>query len=756
MKPWQRRLIAICVALTPVIAGLGVYIYVQRRALHREIAAPPKPEAPPDLEKLRPAFTSGLDAIRRGDGPTAVRQFSSFKFGRRAVEEYRLYFLASAYQFNGDRRSARLTLARLWSHPPHFANWEDISLNLGNYYSDLGDWDNAIAVYRGIASRTDRSPVAAAARWQLINTGFAAGDSKLVYDAAHDIVVKSPRAPQAVDAIAILRALTSLSPTEPLKLTDAERLQRAVSLMRDGDPKDALTELNALEASTPPPDLRLPVQLNRGLTLSQLHRYEDSNKLLEPMAAGPFKFAIPAMYNASKNYRALAAAINPMVNKTIIVKQRVGSIRVPAKATKKAVVKPRFANVKKTIQVVDPAKKAKKDEYERLSAERLHDLLSLPLADEVRIEVLNTLIAIAESKNDDALEEKLIADLAMLDPSQEAGLQHFWAKAWDAFLRGDLPAADQLLTFIRDTYRNPNVKRQAAYWLARTMERQGLAEEAAALYRSLADAPYADLYVLYCQAHGAPHQDPDISPLKMEKPDWPEIAEKDMPSELRLAYELTGLTDARDARLEIQKNLRRSNQQYADALLADLYNSNGEMLLMMRSARRAFPQLASVEQDVVPAYFLKMYYPMKYKDAIVTNAQKNDLDPFLVMGLIHQESTYNPLARSPVGATGLMQLMPATAKELARRSHSSANTEDPEVNIRLGTVYFRKLVNTFGGVVQLAVASYNAGMGNVMRWRRGAPHKPLDEFLESMPFPETRNYVKRVTMLSASYRRLSR
>jgi soluble lytic murein transglycosylase len=62
----------------------------------------------------------------------------------------------------------------------------------------------------------------------------------------------------------------------------------------------------------------------------------------------------------------------------------------------------------------------------------------------------------------------------------------------------------------------------------------------------------------------------------------------------------------------------------------------------------------------------------------------------------------------------------------------------------------------FGGVVQLAVASYNAGMGNVIRWRRAAPHKPLDEFLESIPFPETRNYVKRVTMLSASYRRLSR
>jgi peptidoglycan lytic transglycosylase len=175
----------------------------------------------------------------------------------------------------------------------------------------------------------------------------------------------------------------------------------------------------------------------------------------------------------------------------------------------------------------------------------------------------------------------------------------------------------------------------------------------------------------------------------------------------------------------------------------------------MRSARRAFPQLATVEQDSVPPYFLKMYYPLKYQDAIVKNAKKNDVDPYLVMGLIHQESTFNPLARSPVGAVGLMQLMPPTAKELARRVHSSSNVEDPEVNIRLGTLYFRQLVNIFRGASLLAVASYNAGMGNVLRWRRAAPRKPMDEFIESMPFPETRNYVKRVTMLSASYRRMA-
>ena len=104
-----------------------------------------------------------------------------------------------------------------------------------------------------------------------------------------------------------------------------------------------------------------------------------------------------------------------------------------------------------------------------------------------------------------------------------------------------------------------------------------------------------------------------------------------------------------------------------------------------------------------------------------------------------------------------MQLMPATGKELGGRlfhSFSVARLENPEVNIELGTMHFRYLIDLFGGKTELAIASYNAGQGNVMKWRRAAQGKPMDEFLESIPFTETRNYVKRVTMLSAAYARM--
>jgi len=750
----RKWIIASAAVVLIAIGAAIIFFVVNREQIRREAYGPPKPEAPPDLAKLQPKFAGGLDALHRGDASTAARTFASFDCGRRAVEEYRVFFLANALQSEGNTDAARVTYANLWSRTPRMVNWGVAGFALGGLYHADGDFEHAQDVYDEIANRADQSQPAAVARWQSLLNDFAQGSIDEVLDIARDIVVKNPTTPQAGDAIAIIRSLTSLPPNQPIQLEPRQRLERAVSLMRDGDPDDALTELNTFAASGGFEPLRLAIELNRGLALNQLRRYDDSNKVLEPLSAGPYKIAIPAIYTASKNYQALSASINPIANKTIIVKQQKGLIHVPAKGKKKATTRPRFVNVKKTVQLVDLAKKATKEEYDRFAAERLKDLLRLPIVDEVRIEVLNTLIAIAESKNQDDYEEKLIGDLAKVDPSQEAGLQHFWQKAWDAYTRGAYADAGLDCLFILDTYRNPNVRRQAEYWYARSIEHLGKKEEAADVYRKLAEAPYADIYVLFCQAHGAKHVDPAVNPVKMPRANWPQIAEQNMPDELRLAYELTALNDQRDARLEIQKNINRKNQPYADALLADLYNSTGDLFLMMRSARRAFPELATVEQDSVPPYFLKMYYPTKYHDDIIQESKKNNLDPYLVMGLIHQESYYNPEARSPVGAEGLMQLMPPTARELARRLHTSSKALDPIVNIRLGTYYFRTLVDMFNGQVLLAVASYNAGMGNVMHWRRAAPHRPIDEFIESMPFQETRNYVKRVQMLRASYQRL--
>ncbi len=719
-------------------------------------------EAPPDLQKLRDVYKAGIDAVAAKDGPAAVQHLSSFTFGPRAVEEYRLYYLARGYQLARNPVAARQTLAALWRRDPKLVHAYDVATDLAGFYAANGDAAKTADVYAALARREGAVPaVTAPARWNAALHRMQAGDVGAAMYQARNIVIHNPRAEQADDAAALLRALLDLPQNAPIPLTPSERVDRAIALMQSEDSQTALEELTALEPRAP--QLRDSIRLQRGVALSRLRRYEESNRVLEPLTSGYYKYAIPALRQAARNYTTLAAAINPTVEKTVKERKKVGTVKQKVGKGKKrrTVTKPKYQTVFKKVKLVDLAKKKKKDEYERLSSERLKDLLQLEQVEPpMRLDVLNALITRAAAKNQDAYVQELVPQAIKLDSLADPALQHLWDKGWAAYVRGDLAAAHKLFRFIADTYTHPNVKRQSEYWFARTIERQGKKEQAKAIYQKLASAPYEDIYALHSiNLRGAkPAGGKGPNPLKKEGDDWREIAEKSMPKELQLAYELTALFSMKEAYEELRANQRPGNVRFAEALMADVHHAAGNALPMYTSLRKAWPQLATVEQDSVPVYFLRMYYPLKYGEEIEKHAKERKLDPNLVRGLILQESYYNRKAKSRVGATGLMQLMPPTAKEHARRmriSFAVSRLEDPDVNVRLGTFHLRMLVDMFGGNTYLAVASYNAGQGNVMKWRRAAPRKPIDEFLESIPFQETRNYVKRVTMLRSSYSRLT-
>lgn len=752
------------VTVTLVVAGLvavtAYYKLLPRMQTREEADLPEKPAAPPDLQKLRDVFTSGAQALQRKDGPEAVRHFSSFTFGTRAVEEYRLYYLANSQQLAGDPRGERRTLAQLWTRSPRMIHADDVASRLAKHYAESGDWHHASAVEAALARRKDAPPAAAAtARLSAARARLNGNDVSGALYLARRIVIYNPRAPESKEALAIVRALTATTDEDPLPLTASERIERAVALTSSADPQTALEELTALAPAAP--HLREEIELQRGIAMHYMRRYEDSNKVLEPLTSRAFKVAIPALRYTAKNYAVLAASINPIVIKNVKERKRVGTtnVRVGKGKKRRTVKRPKYQTVTKQVKLVDLAKKKKKDEYERLASERLKDLLSLKIDDPLRLETLNALIARAESKNQDPYIQELVPQVVKSNPSADPALQHFWDKGWAAYVRSDLATAKKLFRFIADNYKHPNVRRQSEYWYARTVERQGSKEEAAAIYRKLASAPYADLYARHSVARGAPPSAAiNGNPLEKSGPDWAELADREMPEELELAYALTALSAMNAASLEIRRNMTPSNVRFAEALMADVHHASGNKLAMYTSLRRAWPQVATAEQDSVPAYFLRMYYPLKYGDAIEERAKERDLDPNLVRALILQESYYNPAAKSRVGATGLMQLMPPTAREIAQRldiNYSDSRLTNPEVNVRLGTYHLRMLTNLFRGDQYLTIAAYNAGQGNVLKWRRGAPRKPMDEFIESIPFQETRNYVKRVTMLRSAYARLA-
>jgi len=139
---------------------------------------------------------------------------------------------------------------------------------------------------------------------------------------------------------------------------------------------------------------------------------------------------------------------------------------------------------------------------------------------------------------------------------------------------------------------------------------------------------------------------------------------------------------------------------------------------------------------------------MPFKQKVFDHADAKQLDPSVIYGVMRRESLFDPMAKSRVGALGLMQLMPSTArlvaKSLGLRRPRQSDILEIENNINLGTQYFRSVLNRFENNVSLAAAAYNAGPLNVKNWLPSENLMPADLWVETVPFKETRNYVQAV------------
>jgi soluble lytic murein transglycosylase len=147
-------------------------------------------------------------------------------------------------------------------------------------------------------------------------------------------------------------------------------------------------------------------------------------------------------------------------------------------------------------------------------------------------------------------------------------------------------------------------------------------------------------------------------------------------------------------------------------------------------------------------------YPLAFREQILATAQATGLDAAVLFGLIRQESRFITDARSGVGASGLMQLMPATARWTAKKvglDFKPGMVNDPQVNLQLGAAYLKRVLDDFGGSLAMATAAYNAGPGRPRRWREGGTVMEPAAWAESIPFNETRDYVQKVLANSVTY-----
>jgi soluble lytic murein transglycosylase len=181
-------------------------------------------------------------------------------------------------------------------------------------------------------------------------------------------------------------------------------------------------------------------------------------------------------------------------------------------------------------------------------------------------------------------------------------------------------------------------------------------------------------------------------------------------------------------------------------LKSDLHLMNAKIIQNEQNYLATFRYLYQVldkKEIIFNRQLLDVLYPRPYLEVLSKSLKNDSLDPIIVLSLIRQESVFNPLARSPVGARGLMQLMPMTAKRF-KRSVRDKHLTNPQINIELGTKYFKGLVKRYDGNLVYVLSAYNAGESRVERWRNlyFDTDATILKNIEAIPFLETRNYVK--------------
>jgi soluble lytic murein transglycosylase len=190
--------------------------------------------------------------------------------------------------------------------------------------------------------------------------------------------------------------------------------------------------------------------------------------------------------------------------------------------------------------------------------------------------------------------------------------------------------------------------------------------------------------------------------------------------------------------------------------LTSAYVRDERYHLALRILRRHFAALAASGHGL-PQAFWEMLYPFGWRGDVSEAAQRTGLDPYLVAAIVREESGYYPRAVSRVGARGLMQLMPSTAQPMAEvRGWSFRGGElldDPAANIQMGTAFFAGLVKEFGDP-RIAIAAYNAGPRRAREWWKARKSDDVEAWVEQIPYDETRQYVKRVTLSWEEYRRI--
>jgi soluble lytic murein transglycosylase len=342
-----------------------------------------------------------------------------------------------------------------------------------------------------------------------------------------------------------------------------------------------------------------------------------------------------------------------------------------------------------------------------------------------------------------------------------------WKAAWLTLRQGRNEDAKKAFEEQIALYSSGAETPAALYWRARLAEEDSQPAMARAFYQKISDR-YRNFYYAELARQRMSHLPPAgdtttqyalldrVPPIDING----KVTETEPPSdELHVQKaELLGNGGLVDfAVRELQAATAIDGGSWGPAETAQLYVETGHYDRAIEVMKHSAPNYFALDIPDLPRKYWEALFPKAYWSDLKLSAAANGLDPYLVASLIRQESEFNPNAVSRANAVGLMQLLPKTgklvAKEVKLKRYSASQLYTPAVNLQLGTRYFRGMVDKFGSF-EYALAAYNAGSDRVEEWLGQGKYRDPEEFVESIPFTETREYVQAILRNASVYKQL--
>jgi soluble lytic murein transglycosylase len=679
-------------------------------------------DLPPPLHQALTALESGdcpatLDALEQLAEPfpeplrhqkDLLRGYCFLKIDRpaealtpleRAADEYELLadyalnYAARAARALGDLEKAIAFLSRLLARYPSSHLAEDAHFRLAASYLEGGDRQNAETALLAFVSRYPASPKIPEAFWKLAELLVALDRPQEAIPLLKRLYLRLPATPEASEAERLLQKIIDLK-----SFTPDEYFLRAKFLLEGGRYREAAA---ALTPFLQPGPQEAEARLLLGRSLFALKEYPQVIPVLLPLID-----ADPSGRNSS----------------------RAEALHLSGRALLRSGEYPQaIAHLERLVEAFPQH----------------------PLADDALY-----LIGLNQEERQEG-DAALEAYARLLRHYRDGGWGDVarWRRAWLLHHQKKPRKALHELDHLLEEHPKSPLRAQALYWRGRWLEQEGKGRQAAQVYRRLLQEFPLDPYYsrrarerLRLPAPSAPSA-PSALPVPSVPP-APSAPALQEDLTLTKARELAFLRLSEEAASEYWELARiRPDQIPLQREACQVLSRANQFDKAIWIARRTVRTLITKGQkEEVLAPFWPYLYPRAFWEWVDRSAAETGLDPYLVIALIREESAFSPKALSWAGARGLMQLMPATAARVAREANLPFpnDLDAPGPNITLGTRYLAQLLHEFQGNLILALAAYNAGPHHVRRWVNERPLHDLDEFVEDLSYPETREYVKRV------------